>query len=112
MSDADFLRLKIITEKQLGRALDADEEHTLKMLYYFGKGVKLKTQLDAGPERLGPIAKRTLASIDSRRKVTLGRGCLQRYKRRRGLNRSQDERLSEWPAATREVPKMTFVEQK
>ena len=53
-----------------------------------------------------------------RRAVTLGKGCLQRYRRRRGLRikkpqwSSEGNSLSEWPAARRETPKLAFVEQK
>jgi hypothetical protein len=64
----DFEKLKTETETDLGRAIDADEEHALKMLYYFGKGCKLKAQLEAGPEHIGTIASRAMADIERQRR--------------------------------------------
>ena len=111
MTDADFTRLKIVTERELGRDLQPDEEHTLKALFYFGKGVKLKNQL-AGPERIGPIAERALAEIAQRRKVVLQRGVLQRYRRRRKLSRSEDNHGAESEPQKAEEQRMGFMKEK
>jgi len=51
MSNSNSKTLKTQTEADLGRAIDADEEHYLKDLFYFGKGCKLKAQLESEPER-------------------------------------------------------------
>jgi hypothetical protein len=66
--DPQFEKLKQETERELGRAVDSDEEHTLKMLYYFGLGCKLKAEVDATsePERIGPIAERVFREIETR----------------------------------------------
>jgi len=67
--DADFEKLKQRTEAELGRPLDHEEEHELKLLFYFGKGVALKNTLDTAPsepECIGPIAERVLADIERR----------------------------------------------
>ena len=61
--DADFEKMKRETETDLGRPIDGEEEHHLKLLHYFGKGVKLKAQLDSEPERIGPIVERRFAEL-------------------------------------------------
>lgn len=66
--DTDFEKLKAETEADLDRELDADEQHYLKGLLYFGKGCKLKAELDAGAEHIRPIAERVLAEIKDRRR--------------------------------------------
>jgi hypothetical protein len=81
--DSDFTRLKIVTERQLGRDLQPDEERVLKALFYFGKGVRLKNQLDNEPVHISKVLPGVMREIDRRRKVVLGRGCLQKYQRRR-----------------------------
>jgi hypothetical protein len=66
MDDTDFTRLKIITEADLGRELDADEEHALKMLYYFGKACRLKHDLDSGPQHISEVLPAVISAIKSR----------------------------------------------
>jgi len=66
--DADFEKLKTETETDLGRVIDGDEEHALKLLHYFGKGCKLKAQLNSEPERIGTIASRVMAGIERQRR--------------------------------------------
>ena len=68
MNDADFTRLKIITETELGRPIDADEEHELKLLYYFGKGCKLKAELEAAskPVHIKDILPAVMQDIENR----------------------------------------------
>ena len=66
MNSADFEELKTETETDLGRAIDAEEEHALKLLYYFGKGVKLKAQLNSEPERIGEVLPGVMDNIAAR----------------------------------------------
>jgi len=68
MTDEKFnlLKQEIEAELGLGRPIQQDEEITLKGLYYFGKGLKLRNQLDSEPERLGDICKRVLPEIRER----------------------------------------------
>ncbi len=72
MDDPQFDRLKQATETELGRAIDADEEHALKMLYYFGKGVKLKAQFESGPVHISEILPGVLSDIERRMKQPAG----------------------------------------
>jgi len=44
--DAQFEKLKQEVETDMGRPLEQTEEIELKGLYYFGKGLKLKNQLE------------------------------------------------------------------
>ena len=48
--NALFEKLKQKVEEDLGRSLEQPEEIELKGLYYFGKGVKLKNQLESDVE--------------------------------------------------------------
>ena len=64
--DVEFEKLKQRTEAELGRPIDTEETQELKMLFYFGQGVKLKTQLESEPARLGDVAKEVLADIKGR----------------------------------------------
>ncbi|MBL7186281.1 MAG: hypothetical protein ISS70_08135 [Phycisphaerae bacterium] len=70
--DAQLEKLKQEVEADLGRSMDPSEEIETKALFYFGKGVELKNQLESEPELLGDICKRVLedmrSSMDRRRK--------------------------------------------
>lgn len=64
--DIGFEKLKKGVETELGRPIEQGEEITIRALYFFGKGLKLKNQLDSEPERLGDICKRVLPEIRER----------------------------------------------
>ena len=64
--DTGFEKLKQEIEAELDRPIEQGEEITMKALYCFGKGLKLKNQLDSEPERLGDICKRVLEDIRGR----------------------------------------------
>lgn len=49
--DTLFEKLKKEVEEELGRPLDQTEEIELKALYFFGKGVKLKSEIETCMER-------------------------------------------------------------
>ena len=48
--DIEFEILKREVEAELNRPIEQSEEVELKALYYFGKGLKLKNQLESEPE--------------------------------------------------------------
>jgi hypothetical protein len=64
--DAQYEKLKQEVEADLGRPLEVEEEIEVKALFYFGKGVNLKNELDSKPERIGDICTRVLADIRRR----------------------------------------------
>ena len=70
--DAQLEKLKREIETDLGRPLEVSEEIEMKALYYFGKGLKLKNELESEPELLGDICKRVpedmRSSMERRRK--------------------------------------------
>ena len=64
--DTGFEQLKKEVEAELDRPIEQGEEITMKAMYYFGKGLKLKNQVESEPERLGDICKRVLLEIRKR----------------------------------------------
>ena len=64
--DAKFEKLKRVIEAEQGRPLEPAEEVELKALNYFGKGVKLKNELESEPEQIGDICKCVLEDIRGR----------------------------------------------
>ena len=67
--DAQFEKLKQEVETEIGRSLEQHEEIELKGLYYFGKGVKLKKQLESEPQQIGEILPAVMADIERRMKT-------------------------------------------
>lgn len=66
MMDNNFEKLKKEIEDELGRPIDQGEEFTIKALYYFGKGMKLKNQVESEPCRLGEILPGVMKNIKRR----------------------------------------------
>jgi hypothetical protein len=64
--DAQFEKLKSHVETELDRPIDQAEEIEVKILYFFGKGVKLKQQLESEPEHIGTILSDVMADIKQR----------------------------------------------
>ena len=64
--DARFEKLKKEVETDLGRSVDQDEEHELKLLFYFAKGVKLKNQLENESQHISEILADVMADIRRR----------------------------------------------
>lgn len=64
--DAEFEKLRQEVESDLGRPLEQSEEIELKALYYFGKGVKLKNQLESKPQHISEILPAVMTDIRGR----------------------------------------------